>query len=63
MTGGSIDFVHNAPIAVDLDVRWIHGSPSARRNQDPKIQVYPVDPHTFILRQNKAECGPARGGT
>jgi glyoxylase-like metal-dependent hydrolase (beta-lactamase superfamily II) len=35
-----------------LDVRWIHGS--AGPNTDPPIQVHAHDPHTFILRQNKA---------
>lgn len=40
--------------AQPLDVRWIHGSPSAKHNTDPDIQVYAHDEHTFILRQNKA---------
>ncbi|GII04079.1 hypothetical protein Pta02_60870 [Planobispora takensis] len=33
---------------------WIHGSPSAKHNTDPDIQVYAYDEHTFVLRQNKA---------
>ena len=37
-----------------LDVEWIHGSPSAKHNTDPDIQVYAHDEHTVILRQNKA---------
>src|SRR5690349_21792685 len=37
-----------------IDVRWIAGSPSAKHNTDPDIQVYAYDPHTVILRQNKA---------
>ena len=37
-----------------LAVRWIHGSPSAKHNTDPDIQVYEHDEHTVILRQNKA---------
>ncbi|POX42802.1 MBL fold metallo-hydrolase [Streptomyces sp. Ru72] len=37
-----------------LDVRWIHGSPSAKHNTDPDIQVHRYDEHTFILRQNMA---------
>ncbi|MFG3583143.1 MBL fold metallo-hydrolase [Streptomyces sp. NPDC047990] len=37
-----------------LDVRWIHGSPSARHNTDPELQVYAHDADTVILRQNKA---------
>ena len=38
----------------ELDVRWIHGSSSAKHNRDPEIQVHAYDPGTFILRQNKA---------
>jgi glyoxylase-like metal-dependent hydrolase (beta-lactamase superfamily II) len=37
-----------------LDVRWIHGSESAKHNTDPDIQVYAYDSRTFILRQNMA---------
>jgi len=37
-----------------LDVRWIHGSPSAKHNTDPDIQVHAHDEHTVILRQNMA---------
>jgi glyoxylase-like metal-dependent hydrolase (beta-lactamase superfamily II) len=37
-----------------IDVRWISGSPSAKHNTDPDIQVHEYDPHTYILRQNKA---------
>ncbi|WP_246143863.1 MBL fold metallo-hydrolase [Actinacidiphila oryziradicis] len=48
-----IDFVDGAPVSGSLDVRWIHGSPSKRRNSDPKIQVHAYDAHTFILRQSK----------
>jgi hydroxyacylglutathione hydrolase len=47
-----IDFHTQAP--GDLDVRWIHGSPSARHNRDPELQVHHYDEHTVILRQNKA---------
>jgi hydroxyacylglutathione hydrolase len=50
----SVDFVSGAPVAGDLDAAWIHGSRSAKRNTDPKIQVHACDPHTFILRQSKA---------
>ncbi|MEW2133179.1 MBL fold metallo-hydrolase [Streptomyces sp. NPDC005435] len=38
----------------ELDVRWIHGSPSAKHNTDPDIQVHEYDDHTVILRQNMA---------
>jgi len=48
----SIDF--HTLVPGDLDVRWIHGSPSARHNRDPEIQVHHYDEHTVILRQNKA---------
>ncbi|MGI5224761.1 MBL fold metallo-hydrolase [Actinoallomurus sp. CA-142502] len=37
-----------------LDVQWIHGSPSAKHNTDPDIQVHFYNEHTVILRQNKA---------
>jgi hydroxyacylglutathione hydrolase len=37
-----------------LEVRWIHGSESAKHNTDPDIQVHRYDEHTAILRQNKA---------
>lgn len=37
-----------------LDVRWIHGSPSARHDTDPELQVYVHDADTVILRQNMA---------
>ncbi|MFI6849314.1 MBL fold metallo-hydrolase [Kitasatospora sp. NBC_00085] len=37
-----------------LDVRWIHGSESAKHNTDPELQVHHYDEHTVILRQNKA---------
>jgi hydroxyacylglutathione hydrolase len=49
-----IDFVTGAPIVPDLNVRWIHGSRSGRRNTDPPVQVHASDPHTYILRQSKA---------
>src|SRR5215475_8434841 len=41
-------------VAGNLNVTWIHGSPSARRNTDPPIQVHSFDERTFILRQNKS---------
>ncbi|MFJ9691139.1 MBL fold metallo-hydrolase [Kitasatospora sp. NPDC101183] len=44
----------DAPIARPLDVRWIHGSPSAKHNGDPDIQIHHYDENTVILRQNKA---------
>ncbi|MEV7243026.1 MBL fold metallo-hydrolase [Streptomyces sp. NPDC093248] len=49
-----IDFEGAKPRPSALDVRWIHGSPSAKHNADPDIQVHGYDEHTFILRQNMA---------
>ncbi|MFJ5521217.1 MBL fold metallo-hydrolase [Streptomyces griseoluteus] len=49
-----IDFTGESPVSRGLDVRWIHGSPSAKHNTDPDIQVHAYDEHTFILRQNMA---------
>ena len=37
-----------------LGVSWIHGSVSSKHNTDPDLQVHWYDPHTVILRQNKA---------
>jgi glyoxylase-like metal-dependent hydrolase (beta-lactamase superfamily II) len=45
-----VDFHTKVP--GDLDVRWIHGSPSARHNRDPELQVHRYDEHSVILRQN-----------
>ncbi|WP_449061448.1 MBL fold metallo-hydrolase [Planomonospora algeriensis] len=49
-----IDFAGVTPRPRALNVRWIHGSPSAKHNTDPDIQVHAYDEHTFILRQNMA---------
>ncbi len=54
MSSAAIDFGAGTPVTGDLNVRWIHGSPSARANTDPLIQVHRYDAHTFVLRQNKA---------
>ncbi|MEZ0070872.1 MBL fold metallo-hydrolase [Planotetraspora sp. GP83] len=48
------DVISGAPVPRPLNVRWIHGSPSAKHNADPDIQVHHYDEHTVILRQNKA---------
>jgi glyoxylase-like metal-dependent hydrolase (beta-lactamase superfamily II) len=50
----TVDFTVDVPTPRLLDVRWIHGSPSAKHNADPEIQVHAYDEHTFILRQNMA---------
>ena len=47
-----IDYRYQARVTGDLDVRWIHGSPSAKHDRDPEIQVHRYDEHTVILRQN-----------
>jgi len=56
MTKGirAVDYTSEAPAPRELDVRWIHGSVSAKHNADPDIQVHEYDEHTFILRQNMA---------
>ena len=48
----NFDLPHAAPGS--LNVRWIHGSISAKHNTDPDIQVHPYNEHTIILRQNMA---------
>ena len=47
-----MDDRYQARVTGDLDVRWIHGSPSAKHNRDPEIQVHHYDERTVILRQN-----------
>ncbi|MBK3562870.1 MBL fold metallo-hydrolase [Streptomyces sp. MBT62] len=56
MSTGSrpIDFTSGALEERPLDLRWIHGSPSAKHNTDPDIQVHAYNEHSYILRQNKA---------
>jgi glyoxylase-like metal-dependent hydrolase (beta-lactamase superfamily II) len=49
----STTFTGETPVRGDLDVRWIHGSPRRRRNDDPPFQVHRYDPHTYVLRQSK----------
>jgi hydroxyacylglutathione hydrolase len=39
--------------AGDLDVRWIHGSPSRRHRTDPPWQVHRFRDDTVVLRQSK----------
>jgi hydroxyacylglutathione hydrolase len=45
--------VSTDPAQGDLDVRWIHGSPSRRHPTDPPWQVHRSRPDTVILRQSK----------
>jgi len=49
---GAVRINFHAQVPGDLDVRWIHGSPSAKHDRDPEIQVHWYDQHTVILRQN-----------
>jgi glyoxylase-like metal-dependent hydrolase (beta-lactamase superfamily II) len=50
----TIDFTSTAPTTGSLDVTWMHGVRSARREQEPAIQVHHYDEHTVILRQSKS---------
>jgi len=50
----TIDVPAGAPVSGSLDVAWIHGSPRGQPNADPPIQAHSYDPHTMILRQNRA---------
>ncbi|MBD2058335.1 MBL fold metallo-hydrolase [Oculatella sp. FACHB-28] len=49
-----IDFAIDQPVLGSLNVRWIHGSISAKHNSEPDIQVHAYNEHTYILRQNMA---------
>jgi glyoxylase-like metal-dependent hydrolase (beta-lactamase superfamily II) len=49
-----IDFKTNLPAAGNFPKKWICGSSSAMDNKDPAVQVHWYNPHTAILRQNKA---------
>ena len=48
-----IDFAAGAPVAGDLDVRWIHGHRAGRGRYRSGFQVHAYDPHTYVLRQSK----------
>ena len=54
MPDGFVNFAVDVPVHGDLEVRWIHGSPRGRPNDDPAFQVHRYDPHTYVLRQSKA---------
>jgi glyoxylase-like metal-dependent hydrolase (beta-lactamase superfamily II) len=49
-----VNFAAGAPVRGDLDVRWIHGSPRGKPNDDPDFQVHRYDAQTYVLRQSKA---------
>lgn len=48
-----IDFTAGAPIAGELDVSWIHGSPPRGPRSDPSVQTHWYEPNTAVLRQSK----------
>lgn len=50
MMNGTVDSTKSSG---NLDVKWIHGSPSPRHKTDPPIQVHKYNSYTFILRQSK----------
>ncbi len=54
-----VDFGVNTPVAGDWGVRWNHGSRSRGRDTNPPIQVHHYDPHTVVMRQNKAVSAEA----
>ena len=41
-------FAGPRPVHGDLDVAWIHGSPSRRRRTEPPLQVHAYDEHTYV---------------
>jgi len=49
-----IDFSSKLPAPGTFPAKWIHGSKSLLDNQDPPIQVHWYNPHTVIMRENKA---------
>jgi hypothetical protein len=44
---GMVDsaFAGTRPVRGDLDVAWIHGSPSHRHRTNPPVQVHAYDEH------------------
>ncbi|MGI0130716.1 MAG: MBL fold metallo-hydrolase, partial [Thermoplasmata archaeon] len=53
MSSGPVGSDRPTPLPGDLNVRWIHGSPSPRHPTDPPIQVHGYADHTVILRESK----------
>lgn len=49
-----IDFTKNLPAPGAFPAKWICGSSSCMDNADPPVHVHWYNPHTAILRQNKA---------
>ena len=52
--GPRIDFKRADAAPGAFPAKWICGSPSLMDNKDPPLQVHWYNPHTAILRQNKA---------
>jgi hydroxyacylglutathione hydrolase len=42
-----------SPVAISLDVQWIHGVRHPKRETEPLLQVHQVDPDTYLIRQSK----------
>ena len=53
MHTSNVDFVTNAPVQGDLDVRWNHGRRGRHDGHEPPFHVHRYDAHTYILRQSK----------
>ena len=53
-TQGAIEFDREDAAPGNMRFMWIHGSLSAKANQDVRIQVHRYNEHTYILRQNPA---------
>jgi glyoxylase-like metal-dependent hydrolase (beta-lactamase superfamily II) len=53
-----LDFT-TGPVHGNLNVHWIHGSPSRNHSPGQPFQVHAYDQHTYILRQNKAASAEA----
>ncbi len=50
----TIDFASQLPAKGTFPAKWIHGSKSLLDNNDPPVQVHWYNPHTVIMRENKA---------
>jgi glyoxylase-like metal-dependent hydrolase (beta-lactamase superfamily II) len=46
------DYACDGPAPGDIAFRWIHGSVTAAKNTDPRVQVLAYNEDTYILRQN-----------
>ena len=48
------DFIRDSAAPGNMRFAWIHGSKSAKANEDVRIQVHRYNEHTYMLRQNPA---------